>query len=111
MSTILFLVLSFFVQVLALKAALSVLGQKSANNKLTTAFGVVAMLHLALIVTAFIPFVGWLLKPLVWLVVIMVVYKIGFFKSVGVAIVQFMIQAALKFLLGLIGFSVFIGTV
>jgi hypothetical protein len=109
MSAILFLIISLFVQALALKVALGLLGQASAQNKFSTALVVTGLLNVALLVTAFVPFVGWMLKPLVWLLVIMAVYKIGLFKGVGVALVQFLVQAVLKLLLGLIGFSAVIG--
>ncbi len=105
MSTILFFVLSFFIQVVALKLSLSLLGQASANNKMATAVGVVAVLNIALMVTTFVPVVGWLLKPLVWLLIIMAVYKIGFFKSIAASVIQLVIQALLKWLLAIIGLS------
>ena len=111
MSTILFFILSFIIQAVALKLSLSVLGQASAQNKFGTAVGVVALLNVALVVTSFVPVVGWLLKPLVWLLVIMAVYRIGFFKSIGVAVIQLVIQVGLKWILALIGLSVAVGTV
>ena len=111
MSTILFFILSFIIQAVALKLSLSVLGQASAQNKFGTAVGVVALLNVALVVTSFVPVVGWLLKPLVWLLVIMSVYRIGFFKSIGVAVIQLVIQVGLKWILALIGLSVAVGTV
>ena len=107
MSTILVFILGFLMQAVALKLSLGVLGQASAQNKFGTAIGVVAVLKIALMVTAFVPVVGWLLKPLVWLLVIMAVYKIGFFKSIAVAIVQVVFQIALKWILALIGLSWF----
>lgn len=110
MSAILFFIISLFVQALALKVALGLLGQKSAQNKFSTALVVSTLLNIALVVTAFVPIVGWMLKPLVWLLVIMAVYKIGLFKGMGVAVLQFLVQAGLKFLLGLIGFSAVIGS-
>lgn len=109
MSAILFLITSLIVQAIALKVALGLMGQASAQNKFSTAIGVAAMLNVALLVTAFVPFVGWLLKPLIWLLVIMAVYKIGFFKGIGVALVQFLVQGAIRLILGLIGFSAVIG--
>lgn len=110
MSTILFFILSFIIQAIALKLSLSVLGQASAQNKFGTAIGVVAVLNIALLVTSFVPVVGWMLKPLVWLLVIMAVYRTGFFKSIGVAVIQLVIQLALKWILALIGLSVAVGT-
>lgn len=101
MTTILIFILGFVVQAVALKLSLGLLGQASAQNKFGTAVGVVALLNIALFVTNFVPVVGWLLKPLVWLLIIMAVYRIGFFKSVAV----WVIQVAIKSILALIGFS------
>lgn len=105
MSTILFFIVSLIVQAIALKLALGLLGQAGASNKMSTALTVVGILQVALVVTSFIPIVGWFIQPLVWLLVIMAVYKIGFFKTLGVALVQFVVQILLKWLLALIGLA------
>lgn len=105
MSTILALVIGFIIQVVALKFSLSLLGQASAQNKLGTAVGVVALLNVAMFLTAMIPFADWILKPLIWLMVIMAVYRIGFLKSIGLAIIQTVLQLVLKWILVLIGLS------
>ena len=105
MTTILFFIVGFLIQAVALKLSLSVLGQASAQNKFGTALGVVAILNIAMLVISFVPIVGWLVKPLVWLLVIMTVYRIGFVKGVAAAFIQFLIQLALKWLLAIIGFS------
>lgn len=105
MSTILFFILALFTQAIALKLALAVIGQTSADNKFSTALTVAAMLNIAMVITALIPFVGWIAKPLVWMLIIMSVYKTSFFKTVGVAGLQYVIQAVLTWLLKQIGFS------
>ena len=105
MSTILFFIIALVVQAIALKLAIGLLGKASTSNDFSTAIGVAVMLNIAMVVTAFIPIVGWVLKPLVWLLIIMAVYKVGFFKSIAVTIMTFVIQTVLKWLLGLIGFT------
>lgn len=102
-TTIVLFILGFLIQAVALKVSLGMLGQAQSKNKFSTALGVTLLLSVALFITGFVPLFGWFLKPLVWLLVIMVVYKIGFFKSLGVAFVQLIIQLGLKWLLALIG--------
>ncbi len=109
MSIVLYFVLALIVQAVALKFALASVGLKGADNKMSTALGVATLLNVAMLVTAFIPVVGWIVKPLVWLLIIMAVYNTGFFKTVAVWAVQIVIQWALKALLGLIGFPVSFG--
>lgn len=105
LSTILFFIVAIVVQAVALKLTLGLLGQASANNKFSTALGVAAMLKVAMVMTTFLPIVGWVLKPLIWLLIIMAVYNTGFLKTIAVAIVQFVIQKLLAWILAVIGFD------
>ncbi len=105
MSTILFFILAFFIQAIALKMALGLLGQAKSDNQFSTALAVAAMLNVAMVITTFIPFFGDILKPMVWLLIIMAIYKIGFFKSIAVAVVQLVIAGLLEWILELIGFQ------
>lgn len=99
----LFFLLGLLLQALALKLSLSFFGQNASENRFSRAFGVTLLLSVALFVLGWIPLFGWFLKPLFWLVAIMVVYRIGFMKTLGVAIVQLLIQAVLKWLLAIVG--------
>ena len=105
MSIIFAFILGFLLQAIALKWSLAILGQNSAQNKFGTALGVVAMLNVSVVAISFVPLVGWVLKPLVWLLIVMAVYRIGFFKSIGVAIFQVLIQIFIKWVLALIGLT------
>lgn len=106
MSTIFVFILGFLIQATALKTALSLVGQTRAQNKFSTALGVSLLLSVALFFTGLVPFFGGLLKPLVWLLLVMLIYRIGFLKSLGVALIQALVQIALKLLLGLIGLTI-----
>lgn len=101
----LFVLLGLLLQALALKISLGFLGQSASENRFSRALGVTVILSVALFLLGWIPLIGWLLKPFFWLMVIMIVYRIGFMKTLGVALVQFFIQAGLKWLLSLIGIS------
>lgn len=103
MSTIFVFILGFFIQATALKAALSLMGLARAQNKFSTALGVSLLLSGTLFFIGWVPFIGALLKPLVWLILVMLIYRIGLLKSLGVAFVQAVVQLLLKVLLGLIG--------
>lgn len=109
MSTILFAIFALLAHAVALKLALGAVGQRSANNKFSTALGVATLLNVAMFVTALVPVVGWIVKPLVWLLIIMAVYKIGFLKSVGVTVLQVVIYKVLTWLVELIGFESAVG--
>jgi hypothetical protein len=102
---ILFFFLGFVVQALALKFSLGLLGQAKSENKFSKALGISLFLTVAMFVLGFVPLVGWALKPLMWLVIVMAAYKIGFFKSLGVAVLQALAQLALKWILTLVGLS------
>ncbi len=104
MSAILVTVVSFLMQALALKLALGMLGQASAENKYSKAIGVAALLNVAGFVLAIVPF-GGLFYALLWLGVIMTAYRVGFFRSLGVAVLQVGVRFVLGFVLSLIGFS------
>lgn len=104
-TSILVFFLGFIVQALALKVSLNLVGQARAQNKFSKALKVSLLLSFALLLTGFIPVVGWIAKPLVWLLIVMSAYNIGFGKSIGVAILQALAQFTMKWLLGLIGLS------
>ena len=107
LTSILVFFLGFIVQALALKVSLSIVGQAKAQNKFSKALWVSLILSFALLITGFIPVVGWIAKPLVWLLIVMSAYNIGFTKSVGVAVLQALAQHAMAWLLKLIGLSAF----
>lgn len=106
MSAIIGIIISFFVQALALKLALGVLGQPSAQNKYTTALGVCGGLTLASIVVGSVPFFGWLLVPVMWIAIVMGVYHIGFLKSVGVAVLQVILKMMITLILAILGIKI-----
>lgn len=100
---ILLAVVGFFVSALALKLALGVLGQPAHENKYGTAVTVAGILSVCSLLLSFTPFfVGWVLYPLLWLVLVKSVYRIGFAKSLGVAVLQVLIRGGLMWLLHLI---------
>ncbi len=99
-------IVGFLLQAMALKVALGLLGQSAAENKFSKAIGVALMLTVAGWFLGFAPFgVGYVLYPLLWLGVIMGVYGIGFFRSLGVAVLQVGVKMAIGFVLSLIGFQ------
>lgn len=106
MSALIFAIVGFLLQALTLKVALGLLGQSSAENKYSRAIGVAMLLAVAGWVLGLAPFgVGYLLYPLLWLAVIMGVYGIGFFRSLGVALLQVGVKIVIGIVLSLIGFS------
>lgn len=103
MSAILISIVSFFVQALALKVSLGMFGQPSNTNRYSTALGVAAVLNLSAMVLGFVPLFGWFLYAALWLGVVMSVYKIGFGRSLGVAVLQIIVRWVLTLLLGFFG--------
>lgn len=96
-------ILTFFLSALALKLALRVMGQPAHENKYGTAVTIAAMLSVGNLLLGFFPFfVGWILYPIMWLVMVKSVYHISFTKSVAVSIVQALIRGGLLILLGLL---------
>lgn len=106
MSAIIGIIISFFVQALALKLALGVLGQPSAQNKYSTALGVSGGLTLTSIVVGAVPFFGWLLVPVMWIAIVMGVYHIGFLKSLGVAVLQVLLKFVITLILAIFGIKI-----
>lgn len=106
MTSLIFGIVGFLIQAMALKVALGLLGQSSAENKYSRAIGVALLLTIAGWILGFAPFgLGFVLYPLLWLGVIMSVYGIGFFRSLGVALLQVGVKAVIGFVLSLIGFQ------
>lgn len=105
MSTILFTAIALLAHAVALKVALGLLDQTNSKNKFSTALGVATLLNVAMFVTTLIPIVGWIVKPLVWLLIIMAVYKTDFLQTIGVTVVQLVLYKVLTWLIGLIGFE------
>ncbi|MFU8807244.1 MAG: hypothetical protein ACNA8W_25775 [Bradymonadaceae bacterium] len=103
MGAIFTIIISFLVQALALKLALGVLGQPSTQNRYGTALGVAGGLTAMGFVLGFVPIMGWLLFPVMWIAVVMGVYKIGFLKSLGVAILQVVLRMVISLILAVIG--------
>lgn len=95
-------IIGFFLSAFALKLALKLMGQPSRDNKYGTAVTVAAILSVAGFVLGFIPFFGWLLYPLMWLLIVKSTYQIGWSKSVMVALLQLAIRGVLFLLLALI---------
>jgi hypothetical protein len=96
-------IVGFFVSALALKLALGMLGQPAHENKYGTAVTVAGILSFSSFLLSFTPFfVGWVLYPLLWLVLVKSVYRIGFTKSVLVAMLQLAIRGGLMWALHLL---------
>lgn len=98
-----FFLLSLLIQAFALKLSLGFFGKESSENRFSTALGVSFLLSIVLLIVGAMPFLGVVLKPLIWMLVVMLVYRTGFLKTLGVAVVQVVIQAALKWILAIIG--------
>lgn len=96
-------ILSIFLQAFTLKASLGFFGYSKEENRFSRALGVTLLLSVLLFAVGAVPLFGILFKPLVWILVVMLIYRIGFFKTLGVAVVQVAIQVVLKWVLGLIG--------
>ncbi|MBA2660958.1 MAG: hypothetical protein H0U74_01580 [Bradymonadaceae bacterium] len=103
MSAILFAIIGFFVQALALKVALGVLGQPSAQNKYSTALSVAALLNFSGLLLGFVPFFGWFIYAILWLAVVMGVYHIGFVRGLAVAVLQIVVKIAIGLILSIFG--------
>lgn len=100
--SILLSIIGFFVGALALKLALGVLGQPGTENKYSTALTVSGVLAISSLLLSFVPLFGWLLYAVLWLAVVKSVYRIGFGKSLIVALLQLVIRGGIWFLLHLI---------
>lgn len=105
MSAILFFFVSFVVQAIALKAALSVVGHGTTSNALSKAIGISLFLNVLLFFIGLVPILGWVLKPIIWLLVVMSAYNTGFFKSMGVGVVQVFLQWGIGLVLSWIGLN------
>ncbi len=106
MTPLIFAIVGFLLQAMALKIAVGLLGQSAAENRFSKAIGVALMLTVAGWILGFAPFgLGYIMYPLLWLGVIMAVYGIGFFRSLGVAVLQVGVKMAIGFVLSLIGFQ------
>ena len=103
MSTLILGILSFFVQAFALKLAVGAMGAPRAKNTYSTAMTVAFGLNLAGFLLGFIPFVGWLVYLVLWFAVIMSVYDLGFWRSIGVAVLQVVLKLAIGLLLKILG--------
>ncbi|RAL20569.1 hypothetical protein DL240_16155 [Lujinxingia litoralis] len=105
MSMIIFFVVSFLVQALALKLALSFMGHGTSSNGLGKAMGISFMLNVLLFFVGLVPLLGWVLKPVVWLLVVMSAYNTSFFKSMGVGLTQVVLQWGIGLVLSWLGLS------
>lgn len=95
-------IIGFFLSAFALKLSLKVMGQPAGESQYGTAVTVAGILAVTSFVLSFVPFVGWLLYPIMWLMIVRSVYHISFSKSLVVAVLQVAIRGALFLLLGLI---------
>lgn len=108
MSAFILGITTFFLHVLILKLALSTIGVSRANNRYSKALILVLGLSAAGFILAHLPLIGmlsWLIYPMLWIAVMMSSYKLSFFKSVAVALVQVGFKIALWLLLKLFGVS------
>lgn len=105
MSAIVYFFVSFIVQAVALKAALSMVGHGNTSNALSKAIGISLFLNVLLFFVGLVPILGWVLKPLIWLLVVMSAYNTSFFKSMGVGVVQVFLQWGIALVLSWIGFN------
>lgn len=103
MSTIIVVVVSLFVQALALKVAVGAMGAQKGTNTYVTALGVALGLNLSWFVLQFVPLFGWLVYAILWFGVIMGVYKIGFLRSLGAAFLAVMIRLLIGLIFWLVG--------
>lgn len=96
-------ILTFFLSALALKLALSAMGQPARENSYGTAVTVAGLLAVSGFLLGFFPFfVSWVVYPVLWLLIVRGVYHISIAKSVAVAVLQAVIRFGLVLLLGLI---------
>lgn len=105
MSTLVLGIATFFLHVLTLKLAVSTMGVPRSKNRYTKALYVVLGLSVAAFIVGFIPLISWLLYSVLWIVVVMSSYNLGFFKSVCVAVIQVGLKIALWLLLKLMGIN------
>ncbi len=88
----------FFVSAFALKLSLGALGQPKLQNKYSTAVSTSGILNLAgLLIGLFVPFVGFVVYGIFWVVVVRSVYGISVKKSVGVAALMVLIREVLMY--------------
>lgn len=108
-STFIFAIVSFLLHVLTLKLAAGSMGVPRANNQYLKALMVVLGLSLAGFVLGLVPILGWLLYPLVWVVVVKSAYDLSFAKSLGVALVQVVLKLGLWLIFKLFGVHMLLG--
>ncbi len=102
-SAIIGTILSFVIQAFALKIALSTVGTSKSDNTFGTALTVAFGLNAAFIVLGLLPLMGSLVYLGLWVAVIMTVYRLGFFKSLGVGLMQFVVRGVLGFVFWVLG--------
>ncbi len=97
-------VIAFFIHSLALKLSVDRLKEPGTSNEYSTALSIGFGLTLVGWLLSLIPFyLGTLLYPLVWLLVVRQAYRLSFMRSVMVAVLQFFVSAGLVFVLKLVG--------
>lgn len=108
-SSFVFAIVSFLLHVLTLKLAAGTMGVPRAHNRYSRALAVVLGLSVLGFVLGLIPVLGWLLYPLVWVVVVKSAYDLSVLKSVGVALVQVALKIGLWLVFKLFGIHMLLG--
>ncbi|GEM_PF-4512942 len=93
-------VAGFFISALALKLSLTVLGQPKLENKYSTAITTSGLLNIVgLLIGLIVPFVGFVIYGIFWVLIVRSVYGLSVKKSVGVAFLMVAIRQVLMFAL------------
>lgn len=95
-------IIGFFLSALALKLALGAFGQPARENSYSTAVTVAGLLSVLSLALSFIPFVGWVIYPLAWIILVKAVYRLRLGRSIAVGAMQVLIRAGLWWLLSLV---------
>jgi hypothetical protein len=105
MSWLIYGIVSFLVQALALKLAVGAVSDGE-DNSYGTAIGISLLFTVLGAFLSFIPIVGYIAYLVIWIGVVASVYKIGVLRSVLVAILQTLVHALIAFGLRLININV-----
>jgi hypothetical protein len=104
-------IVTFFLHALVLKLAVGTMGVPQTKNTYSKAMSIAFGLTLAGFVISFIPLLSWPIYAVLWMGVIMSAYDLGFFKSLGVAVMQIVLKVVVWIVLALFGVSVAFGDV
>lgn len=99
-------VVSCLVQALALQFAVNVVHSPAAGkNPYELALKVSAGMTLLGLAFGLVPFFGWLLMLVAWMVALTQVYRVGFIKGAGIGLLQALVHKLIMVVLGWMGLA------